>query len=60
MPFDKYLGLLIDTMGMDVYRQMAVLEENFDQNLFDYEAAKKLQEIFPWFNFDEVQENYFD
>jgi hypothetical protein len=60
MPFEKYLGLLIDTMGMEVYRQMAILEENFDQNLFDYEAAKKLQEIFPWFNFDEVQENYFD
>ncbi|MCC7051499.1 MAG: hypothetical protein IT239_06970 [Bacteroidia bacterium] len=56
---ENYLGLLIDTMGMEVFRQMAVLQEDFDANLFDYEASKKLQEVFPWFNFDEIQESYF-
>jgi hypothetical protein len=57
--FEKYIGLLTDTMGIEVYRQMAILQEDFDNKLFDYQTVEKLQEIFPWFNFNEIQENYF-
>lgn len=60
MSLEKYLGLLVDTMGVDVFRQMALQEEAFDQREFDYNVVQKMEEVFPWFNFNNLQEKYFD
>jgi hypothetical protein len=56
----KYFGLIFDTLGIEVFRQMMVQQENFDHNSFDIDVANKIEKVLPMFNFNEIQELYFD